>query len=399
MKSRLARAFAVVWSSLIGSAAIAQTQPAVEYYYAAWDHYFVTAFPDEIAVLDGGAFGGVWKRTGETFSVWSDASSGALPACRFFSTAFAPRSSHFYTPYAAECASLKTGSTWQYESIAYYLQLPQPDGTCATGTVALYRLYNDGQGAAPNHRYTTSRATFDRMQTLGWTFEGDGRTGVFACVPPTAATGVEGLWRATASSGRTILAAFLDDGTYYVAYSSVGGGLVDGSLFGTATAANGAIVSTRGRNVALRINTMAGGSNSVTGLYVPKTSLNLTIGSGATAETAAATYDPAYDTQASAALVAGTYKGWSGHSLDAFPSTTTIDATGKLTVNGGCNHRGRIVPRGTTGIFDLTLMNGCALPGAPPQTGIVIFDAVRNSIAAISPLNDDDIVFVVGDRQ
>jgi hypothetical protein len=36
----------------------AQTQTAVEYYYAAWDYYFVTSFPDEIAILDGGAFGG-----------------------------------------------------------------------------------------------------------------------------------------------------------------------------------------------------------------------------------------------------------------------------------------------------------------------------------------------------
>lgn len=36
----------------------AQTATVVEYYYAAWDYYFVTAFPDEIAVLDGGAFGG-----------------------------------------------------------------------------------------------------------------------------------------------------------------------------------------------------------------------------------------------------------------------------------------------------------------------------------------------------
>src|SRR6516165_5938984 len=33
---------------------------AIEYYYAAWDYYFVTSFPNEIAVLDGGAFGGVW---------------------------------------------------------------------------------------------------------------------------------------------------------------------------------------------------------------------------------------------------------------------------------------------------------------------------------------------------
>src|SRR5262245_3116095 len=46
----------------------AQMQVAVEYHYAAWDYYFVTSFPDEIAFLDGGAFGGNWKRTGQTFA-------------------------------------------------------------------------------------------------------------------------------------------------------------------------------------------------------------------------------------------------------------------------------------------------------------------------------------------
>jgi hypothetical protein len=57
-------------------AAVAQTQTAVEYYYAAWDQYFVTSSPDEIAALDGGAFGGVCQRTGQTFTVWSQPVGG-----------------------------------------------------------------------------------------------------------------------------------------------------------------------------------------------------------------------------------------------------------------------------------------------------------------------------------
>jgi hypothetical protein len=170
-------------STLAGGA---QTQAAVEYYYAAWDYYFITSFPDEIAVLDGGAFGGVWKRTGQTFDVWTAPGNDQLPACRFFSTAFAPKSSHFYTPFAAECAGLKNGSTWQYENVAFYLQLADSAGVCPAGTAVLYRLYNNGMGGAPNHRYTTSAATFSQMQSLGWTFEGDGRTGAFACVPAPA---------------------------------------------------------------------------------------------------------------------------------------------------------------------------------------------------------------------
>ena len=42
---------------------------ATEYYYPAWDMYFVTAIPDEIAKLDAGAFAG-WARTGLTFNVY-----------------------------------------------------------------------------------------------------------------------------------------------------------------------------------------------------------------------------------------------------------------------------------------------------------------------------------------
>jgi len=155
---------------------------AVEYYDASWNMYFVTAFANEIAALDGGAFGGAWKRTGHAFSVWTDPADGLVPTCRFFSATFAPKSSHFYTPYAAECASLK-GTVWQYEGIAFYLQLTVGDGQCPGGTVPLYRLYNNGMGGAPNHRYTSSFQILYEMENMGWSQEGNGDTEAFACVP------------------------------------------------------------------------------------------------------------------------------------------------------------------------------------------------------------------------
>jgi uncharacterized protein (TIGR03437 family) len=161
--------------------AIAQ---AVEYYFADWNFYFETAFPDEIAALDGGAFGGAWKRTGQTFDVWPSAlNPSAVPTCRFFSTIFAPKSSHFYTPFADECAGLRAGVAWQYEGIAFYVALADANGNCASGTIPLYRLYNNGMGGAPNHRYTTSLDIFNQMLSAGWLFEGNGITKVFACVP------------------------------------------------------------------------------------------------------------------------------------------------------------------------------------------------------------------------
>jgi hypothetical protein len=161
-----------------------QMATAVEYYYDVWNFYFETSFSDEIAALDGGAFGGAWKRTGQTFNVWPSATTAAaLPTCRFFSTIFAPKSSHFYTPYASECASLKAGTAWQYESIAFYIQLADANGVCPPGTIPLYRAYNNGMGGAPNHRYTTSLTILNQMVAAGWVFEGHGDTKVFACVP------------------------------------------------------------------------------------------------------------------------------------------------------------------------------------------------------------------------
>src|SRR2546425_2743978 len=62
----------------------AQTVVAVEYYYDVWNFYFETSFPDEIAALDGGAFGGAWKRTGETFKVWPQPTGASSATCRFF---------------------------------------------------------------------------------------------------------------------------------------------------------------------------------------------------------------------------------------------------------------------------------------------------------------------------
>jgi len=60
--------------------------------------------------------------------------------------------------------------------------LPNADAVCPAGTQPLYRIYNDGMGAAPNHRYTTDAGVFAEMQEDGWKPEGAG-VGIIACVP------------------------------------------------------------------------------------------------------------------------------------------------------------------------------------------------------------------------
>lgn len=134
---------------------------AVEFYNASLDHYFVTASRAEIASLDGG---NSWKRTGERFLVDDAETPDTSPVCRFAGTTF---SSHFYSVDAAECATVKTNPSWKAEGVAFYVTAPAADGSCAKG-LQVFRLYNDGHGGAPNHRYTTSIWVASLMQVDGW---------------------------------------------------------------------------------------------------------------------------------------------------------------------------------------------------------------------------------------
>lgn len=154
----------------------------VEYFHSSWNHYFITANAGEIAKLDNGSFVG-WKRTSLEFKAYALGTPEASAVCRFFSTAFDPRSSHFYTPVASECTVVKSNPSWAFEGEVFGVQLPSAGGTCAADTIPLYRLYNNGQGSAPNHRYTTDTGVRDLMLVFGWVPEGNGEKGVIACVP------------------------------------------------------------------------------------------------------------------------------------------------------------------------------------------------------------------------
>ena len=161
---------------------------AVEYFHAGFGHYFVSATPVEIAALDTyGMYTSDWSRTGRSFRVWAQRASDFAPVCRFFSgDTFAPKSSHFYTPYPAECAALREGAAWAYEGEAFQLRLPAGVvgmRTCPPDTVTLYRAYNNGQGGAPNHRYMADVALLDEMIANGWSMEGEAATRAFACLP------------------------------------------------------------------------------------------------------------------------------------------------------------------------------------------------------------------------
>lgn len=156
---------------------------AVEYFHAGFGHYFITTSPSEIAALDADSENG-WNRTGLSFATFPLDLPHVARVCRFWSgQRFAPKSSHFYTPWASECEKVKANPDWQFEGEVFGMWLPLSYGGCEPGTVPVYRLYNGGNGGAPNHRYTTSRMISSMMIARGWIPEGTGAAGVSGCVP------------------------------------------------------------------------------------------------------------------------------------------------------------------------------------------------------------------------
>jgi YVTN family beta-propeller protein len=145
-------------------AAFVGVSTVIEYHHASFDHYFITPVPAEIALLDARTppFQ-EWSRTGFSFSVYAPVTvpTGSVGICRFFNDHYAPKSSHFYAPHGLGCeATLAFYPDWKLEDDKLFnAMLPNATtGACPAGTIPVYRLYNNGMGNAPNHRFVTSLA-------------------------------------------------------------------------------------------------------------------------------------------------------------------------------------------------------------------------------------------------
>jgi len=149
----------------------------IEYYNASLNHFFITAFPDEAAMLDEGVQVPGWKRTGYAFKSWKSGTGPGNEACRFFGTPGRGPNSHFYTISVAECDKVKANPDWTFEALAFRAVEPLSGG-CATEYATVTRLYNNGMGGQANHRYLTDAAAITATQAAGWSIEG----AVF-CVP------------------------------------------------------------------------------------------------------------------------------------------------------------------------------------------------------------------------
>lgn len=142
----------------------------VEFYHPQLNHYFVTANPIEIGILDSGTLG--WQRTGFTFLAYTGPGAGRSPVCRFYQR---DNDSHFYSASPTECAQVQAGfPDWVLESPnVFYIGLPDPvSGACAAGTKPVYRFYHR---PVVNHRFTTERTVANELNAAwDWTSEGYG---------------------------------------------------------------------------------------------------------------------------------------------------------------------------------------------------------------------------------
>jgi hypothetical protein len=251
--------------------------------------------------------------------------------------------------------------------------------------------------------------------TFTYTLSGVSRTKALArfvfvapgtvCGVATAASAAEGLWIGTTSTGQSVRAIILDDGTYYILYSQ--GGFDLGVLQGSSTAVNGVFTSLAdGMDfpIANAEETSGVGSPAtVSGTYVAHSSLQLTIAGASGTRTLVASYDASYEQPASLAAAAGSYKGKSGHAGGERPATMfALDATGLWGgQNDACAFTGTYTPRKSVNVFDWTVKStqGCIF-GRGPLSGVMYYDPATLQIHGFAPfLGDDDEWFLIGTKQ
>src|SRR6202022_3678010 len=120
-----------------GAAAIEPTANVIEYYNAPLNHFFITAYQDEAAMLDQG------------LAIRGGPGKGP--------------NSHFYTADANECAVVKQNPGWTFEAIAFYIEVAQA-GACKAGTTPVYRSFYPGAGVSQsNHRFLPDLTMSEHM--------------------------------------------------------------------------------------------------------------------------------------------------------------------------------------------------------------------------------------------
>jgi hypothetical protein len=105
---------------------------------------------------------------------------GSQPVCRFYAGGLI--NSHFFSANFFECQFVLSywAGTWRLEtSAAFYIQTPDGNGNCPSGTLPVYRFFNNRHDA--NHRYTVDLSVRRAMLNRAWVPEGNGPNAVATC--------------------------------------------------------------------------------------------------------------------------------------------------------------------------------------------------------------------------
>lgn len=232
-------------------------------------------------------------------------------------------------------------------------------------------------------------------------------TGVSAAPPPVAAPApppsptAEGLYVGTTSNLRTVTGIILDNGTYWVIYTSAGNpSLIAGVIEGTGTSKFGSFSSSDARDFNLEGLGISNGI--VSGSYFAKQSLSGIVtytGSNQTISFSAG-YSPAYELTPSIATIAGTYIGTAAVLGSIEAATGTISPSGALSGRGtsGCQFAGTIAPHAKGNVYDVsvTFGGGVCSNGTSTVTGIGYFDEATRRLygMALNSERSNGFIFV-----
>jgi hypothetical protein len=216
---------------------------------------------------------------------------------------------------------------------------------------------------------------------------------------PQATNIPQGLYKGTTSNGRLITGLVLDDGTYYVLYSSDSiKSLIAGVVQGTGTALDGSFSSINGKDINLEGAGVL--SANVSASFVLSSTLNgsLTYPSLNQTLTFTSTYDQKYELVPSLATIAGTYSGWVGSPVGVEDATIIVSTSGAVTGHGssGCNFSGTVAPRSKGNAYNAIITfasSPCLFPNTA-VTGGAYFDAATKRLYAVGLKTARDTGFI-----
>ena len=216
-------------------------------------------------------------------------------------------------------------------------------------------------------------------------------------LPQPTATSAEGRWTSSTSTGRTVVGLVLEDGSYWVFYTTTDNPtILAGLIQGIGTSHSGSFGSSTTRD----FNLEGAGIRAATmrGSYVPNKSFQGRIAYfNGEEESFTSTYDANSATLSNLSQLAGTYTAvrTGNHSV-----TVTVDATGQLFGHStdGCTVAGTLSPWPKGNVFHTSVTVGCSTCHAETETltGVTFYDATTNRLysAALNNARTTSFLFL-----